>query len=58
MMMRITAHQVHDKGEEGERWGEKRVRVKELNRQVQACIPEHKVSQVSLINHIQKAIAR
>ena len=40
MMMRITAHQVHDKGEEGEWWGQKRVWVKELNCQVQACIPE------------------
>ena len=46
MMMRITAHQVHDKGEEGERWGEERVGVKELYRQVQACVSEQKVCYV------------
>ena len=41
-LMTITAYQVHDKGEEGERWGEERVGVKELYRQVQACVSEQK----------------
>ena len=54
--MTITAYQVHDKGEEGERWGEKRVGVKELYRQVQACVSEKSLP--GYAKHIRKAIVR
>ena len=40
MVLTTSAHQVHDKGEEGEGWWKQRVWVKELDCKVQACISE------------------
>ena len=40
MVLTTCAHQVHDKGEEGEGWWKQRVWVKELDCKVQACISE------------------
>ena len=39
-VLTTCAHQVHDKGEEGEGWWKQRVWVKELDCKVQACISE------------------
>ena len=40
MTMKMTAYQVHDKGEEGKGGREQRVGVKELYRQVQARVSD------------------
>ena len=39
MMMMMTSHQVHDQGEECERWRQERVRVKELDGKVEPGVP-------------------